>query len=115
MRGLFATGASFRADLNLTVQIVTGIVLVAGALLARAKRFRARGACMTAVLLLNLVMIALLMWPSFHQLVLPGLVKHPKAPAILRARSGTNLNKRSMVTTQLDGDRAECISLRYPM
>jgi len=76
MRVFLAAGANFRADLNLTVQIVTGIVLVLGALLARAKLFRAHGACMTAVLLLNLVMIALVMWPSFHQLALPGVVKH---------------------------------------
>jgi uncharacterized membrane protein YozB (DUF420 family) len=80
MRGFLGTPASFSADLNLIVQITMGIALLAGALLARSKRYSAHGACMTAVLLLNLVMIALVMWPSFHELVLP------KIPARLARR-----------------------------
>ena len=73
MRGFLGTPASFSADLNLVVQIAMGLALLFGALLARARRYSAHGACMTAVLLLNLVMIALVMWPSFHELVLPRL------------------------------------------
>lgn len=73
MRGFLGTAASLRADLNLLIQIIMGIALLAGALLARRKRYAAHAACMTAVLLLNLVMIVLVMWPSFHQLVLPRL------------------------------------------
>lgn len=80
MRGFLGTPASFSADLNLVLQIAMGIALLAGALLARAKRYSAHGACMSAVLLLNLVMIALVMWPSFHELVLP------KIPARLARR-----------------------------
>src|SRR5690242_15062231 len=71
--GFLGTPASFSADLNLIVQIAMGLALLAGALLARSKRYSAHGACMTAVLLLNLVMIALVMWPSFHELVLPRI------------------------------------------
>jgi len=73
MRGFLGTPASFSADLNLVVQIAMGIALLAGALLARSKRYSAHGACMAAVLLLNLVMIGLVMWPSFHELVLPRI------------------------------------------
>lgn len=73
MRGFLGTPAGFSADLNLVVQIAMGIALLAGALLARSKRYSAHGACMSAVLLLNLVIIALVMWPSFHKLVLPRI------------------------------------------
>jgi uncharacterized membrane protein YozB (DUF420 family) len=73
MRGFLGTPASFSADLNLVVQIAMGIALLVGALLARSKRYSAHGACMASVLLLNLVMIVLVMWPSFHELVLPKI------------------------------------------
>ena len=76
MRGFLGTPASFSADLNLVAQIAMGIALLAGAFLARARRYSAHGACMAAVLLLNLVMIALRMWPSFHELVLPRIPAH---------------------------------------
>ena len=71
MKCFLGTSASFSADLNLVVQIAMGLALLAGALLARSKRYSAHGACMASVLLLNLVMITLVMWPSFHELVLP--------------------------------------------
>jgi uncharacterized membrane protein YozB (DUF420 family) len=73
LRGFLGTPASFNADVNLVVQIAMGIALLAGALVARAKRYSAHGACMASVLLLNLVMIALVMWPSFHELVVPRI------------------------------------------
>jgi uncharacterized membrane protein YozB (DUF420 family) len=76
MPGFLGTAASFRVDLNLTLQILMGISLLTGAVLARAKHFRAHGACMTSVLLLNLVMVLGVMWPSFEELVLPGIVRH---------------------------------------
>ena len=76
MKGFLGTWASFSADLNLLVQIAMGIALLAGAFLARAKRYAAHGACQAVVLILNLLMIALVMWPSFHVRVLPYLSKH---------------------------------------
>jgi uncharacterized membrane protein YozB (DUF420 family) len=75
-RGFLGTGATFSADLNLMVQIVMGIALIVGACLARRKRYRAHGFCQTTVLLLNLLMIGLVMWPSFRQQVQPALSKH---------------------------------------
>jgi uncharacterized membrane protein YozB (DUF420 family) len=74
--GFLGTGATFSADLNLVVQLVMAIALIAGALLARRKRYKAHGICQTTVLLLNLLMIGLVMWPSFRQQVQPALVKH---------------------------------------
>jgi uncharacterized membrane protein YozB (DUF420 family) len=75
IKGFLGTGAPFGADLNLVVQIVMGIALIVGARLAKQKRYRAHGICQTTVLLLNLLMIALVMWPSFQQQVKPALSK----------------------------------------
>jgi uncharacterized membrane protein YozB (DUF420 family) len=76
MNGFLGTPAGMGADLNLTIQVIMGFALIAGAFLARTKRYTAHGACMTAVLLLNLVSIAVVMLPSFGQLVLPRLSSH---------------------------------------
>jgi uncharacterized membrane protein YozB (DUF420 family) len=76
VKGFLGTQAGLSADLNLVIQTAMGIALIAGALLARAKRYAAHGVCQSGVLILNLAMIALVMWPSFHQIVLPGLPAH---------------------------------------
>jgi hypothetical protein len=73
--GFLGTHAGYRADLNLTIQVAMSIALIFGAFLARNKRFVAHGICQTVVLVLNLLMIYLLMWPSFHSHVLPRLPK----------------------------------------
>ena len=52
-----------------------GVALVAGSVLAKRKRYTAHGICQTTVLLLNLGMIGLVMWPSFQQQVRPALPK----------------------------------------
>ena len=72
-KGFLGTGATFEADLNLIVQLAMGTALVAGVCLARQQRYRAHAICQTTVLLLNLLMIASLMWPSLHQQVKPRL------------------------------------------
>src|ERR1700734_1859549 len=76
VKGFFGTWASFNADLNLLAQIAMGVALLAGTYLARAKRYAAHGACQAVVLLLNLPMIALVMWPSLHVRALPQLSRH---------------------------------------
>ena len=76
MNGFLGTWASFSADLNLLVQIAMGIALLAGASLARTKHYAAHGVCQAVVLILNLPMIALVMWPSFDARVLPRLSRH---------------------------------------
>ncbi len=75
MEGFLGSHAGCRADLNLTIQIAMGVALIFGAFLARAKRFVAHGICQTVVLVLNLVMIYFLMWPSFYLHVLPSIPK----------------------------------------
>jgi uncharacterized membrane protein YozB (DUF420 family) len=74
-KGFLGTGATFGADLNLVVQLMMGAALVMGAVLAKQKRYKAHGICQTTVLLLNLLMIGLVMWPSFQQQVKPALSK----------------------------------------
>jgi hypothetical protein len=54
--------------------------LVAGAALAKKKRYTAHGICQTTVLLLNLIMIALVMLPSFRLQVVPAI------PRVFRKR-----------------------------
>ena len=76
MTEFFRAGAGLKANFNLVVQLAMGVGLIAGALFARAKRYAAHGICQSAVLLLNLIMIALVMWPAFHGQVLPALPKH---------------------------------------
>ena len=75
MKGFLGTGAPFGADLNLVVQLIMGLALIAGVLLAKQKRYTAHGICQTTVLLLNLLMIGLVMWPSLQQQVKPALSK----------------------------------------
>ncbi len=72
-KGFLGTNASFLADLNLLVQIGMGIALLYGMRLARKKRFKEHKYCQTAVMILNLVMIFLIMAPSFHRQVQPQI------------------------------------------
>ena len=66
------TGAPLAADLNLVVQLLMGAALLVGTCLARMKHYRAHAMTQTTVLLLNLVMIATVMWPSTRQQVVPA-------------------------------------------
>lgn len=73
--GFLGSGAPFRADLNLVVQVTMGGALIAGACLARKRQYKAHAVCQTSVLVLNLGMIGLLMWPSFLQQVKPAPIR----------------------------------------
>jgi len=71
MKGFLGTGATSLADVNLLIQIAMGLMLLCGAFLARRKNFRAHKYCQSSVMLLNLVMIGLIMYPSFNKQVQP--------------------------------------------
>lgn len=73
MSGFLGTGAALKADINLVIQLLMGIALLLGMILARRRHYRAHAICQGSVMLLNLVMIALIMLPSFRLGVLPGL------------------------------------------
>lgn len=93
MNGFLGTGATFRADLNLVVQVAMGMALLAGMVLARQKRFGAHKYCQSSVMLLNAVMIALIMAPSFSHQVAPqipgGLKDSYYSVAVIHAGLGT--------------------------
>lgn len=69
----FSTGATWRAEGNLVLQFMMGAALLFGMWLARQRRFRAHGTCQALVTLLNLPLIALIMYPAFQHSTLPCL------------------------------------------
>jgi plastocyanin/uncharacterized membrane protein YozB (DUF420 family) len=73
MNGFLGTDATFYADLNLIVQIAMGLALLYGMMLARKKNFQTHKICQSSVMILNLVMIFLVMSPSFHRQVQPQI------------------------------------------
>src|SRR5262249_60732994 len=73
MNGFLGAGATWRADLNLVLQLLMGLALLLGMWLARRQRFRAHGICQSSVMLLNLLLIASIMLPSFPLQTLPRL------------------------------------------
>jgi len=74
-RGFLKTAAPFKfnSDLTLVVEVGMGLALFAGMALARRGRYRAHAWCQSAVVLLNLVPIALTMAPSFHRSFAPPI------------------------------------------
>lgn len=72
-QGFLGTAAPRYADLLLLLEIAMGMALLAGALLARLRRFRAHAVCQSAIVLLNLFIIVLLMAPSFRAHVAPRI------------------------------------------
>lgn len=117
IRGLLGTGGTFEADLNLVLQFLMGGALVAGALLARRKRYTAHGICQTTVLLLNLGIIGLVMWPSFQQQVAPalpkGLHKWYYAAATIHALLGSMAELVGLYIVMVAGTRVLPQALRF--
>lgn len=72
-RGFLGSAASRAADLTLVVEIGMGAALLAGTVLARRRRYRAHAWCQSAVVLLNLVVIAQTMLPSFRRQLAPQI------------------------------------------
>ena len=74
MKGSFlGTVAPPCANLTLLLEIAMGVGLLIGALLARKRKFRAHAWCQSAIVLLNLAVIALVMIPSFRVHVSPKI------------------------------------------
>ena len=61
------------ADIALLVEVTMGMALLAGAVLARRRHYRAHAWCQSAVVLLNLVVIGLAMAPSFYTQLAPKI------------------------------------------
>lgn len=73
MKGFLSTPADFLADLNLTLHLIMALALLAGAGFARRKDFATHQKIQTAVVLLNIPLIAGIMLTSFLEEVAPGL------------------------------------------
>jgi uncharacterized membrane protein YozB (DUF420 family) len=71
--GFLRTAAPLYADVTLLLEIAMGVGLLVGALLARLRRFRLHAWCQSVIVLLNLVVIALTMIPSFRVHVSPKI------------------------------------------
>jgi|SRR5215471_1185494 len=71
--GFLGTQAPRYADLALLFEIIMGLVLLLGALLARQGRYRLHAWCQSSVVLLNFAVIAVLMVPSFQLHVAPKI------------------------------------------
>lgn len=72
-QGFLGTAAPFVADLTLIIEFAMGITLIAGAVLARRQHYRAHASCQSAVVLLNLALIAASMAPAFRSQVAPRI------------------------------------------
>jgi len=71
--GFLGTAAPRYADVVVLVEIGMGVALLVGAVLARMRRFRLHAWCQSAIVLLNLIVIVLVMVPSFHVHVVPKI------------------------------------------
>jgi uncharacterized membrane protein YozB (DUF420 family) len=67
------TVAPRAANVVLVLEIAMGIGLLVGARLARKKRFRQHAWCQSTIVLLNLAVVAVMMFPSFRVHVLPRI------------------------------------------
>ena len=72
-QGFLGTAAPFAADVVLLLEIAMGVGLLAGAWLARKRRFRKHACCQSIIVLLNLAVIAVMMAPSFRAHVSPRI------------------------------------------
>ncbi len=78
--GFLGTAAPRTADIVLLLEMGMGAALLAGALFARARWYRLHAACQSAIVLLNLALIILTMFPTFHSRVLPKLPDRIRKP-----------------------------------
>ena len=72
-QGFLGTQAPLYADLVLVLEIAMGFALLGGAFLARRKRYRAHACCQSFIVLLNLIVVLLVMLPSFRARVAPKI------------------------------------------
>jgi uncharacterized membrane protein YozB (DUF420 family) len=71
--GFLGTAASRYTDLVLLLEIAMGLGLLAGALLAHMRRFRAHAWCQSVIVLFNAALIVVVMVPSFRSQVSPKI------------------------------------------
>lgn len=102
---------------NLSVQLLMGLALLVGMVLARRKLFRAHGICQTAVVLLNLIPIASFMLPAFRTAVAPmlpaGLNERFYAVATIHAGLGITAEALGIYIVLVAGTKLLPTALRF--
>jgi uncharacterized membrane protein YozB (DUF420 family) len=73
IQAFLETAAPRAVNVVLVLEIAMGIGLLLGARLARKGRFRQHAWCQSAIVLLNLAVVAMMMIPSFRVHVLPKI------------------------------------------
>src|ERR1700752_2325712 len=71
--GFLGTGAPLSTDITLAIEISMGLALVLGMVLARSQMYRAHAWSQSTVIVLNLIVIAQVMLPSFRNQVAPKI------------------------------------------
>src|SRR5215831_6675757 len=79
-QGFLGTGAPLSADVTLVIEIAMGVALILGMLLARRQSYRAHHWCQSAVVALNLIVIAVVMAPTFRSQVAPKIPERLARP-----------------------------------
>lgn len=97
--GFWGAGAPLVADLNLVVQVLKGATQRDRKLSRSSKHYRAHAVTQTKVRLLNLAMIATVMWPSTSQRVMPVF---PRSGRGQDARETPALGSWSSALTKID-------------
>ncbi len=117
MEGFLGTGASRSADLNLVLHFIMAFALLGGMYLARRQRFAAHGIVQSSVILLNLVLIARIMGPSFMRQVAPqvpgGLSDSYYWVAFVHALLGTAAELLALYVVLVAGTKLLPAALRF--
>ncbi|MBI3504190.1 MAG: DUF420 domain-containing protein [Proteobacteria bacterium] len=83
--GFLGMGAPLSADINLTLQLLMGLALLCGMMLARRQRFKEHQYCQTAVVVLNFLLIVGIMLPAFRKQVAPRVAGGFQDPMLVIA------------------------------
>lgn len=107
LRGLLGTNATLVADINLILQLVIIVVLLANAVQARQRGLGVRRTLISLAVVLNALLIIAVMNPSFFR-ILPFAVRNPGAPVpillwphVLLGATGELIGVYLMLTSNL--------------
>jgi hypothetical protein len=123
--GFLGTAAPRSADVVLLLEFGMAVALLIGAVLARMRRFRLHAWCQSAIGLLNLVVIVLVMVPSFHLHVSPKIplklgkayyalaTAHRVLGSVTESPDCTSCCGHERFATQIPSDRTQTMDARF--
>jgi hypothetical protein len=92
--GFLGTAAPRAADIVLLLETGMGAGLLAGALFARARWYRLHAVCQSTIVLVNLALIVLALFPPFHSRVLPKLPDRIGKPFLRASHDACSSGRR---------------------